>query len=203
MGRISGKSTIPLAYPLLGEANEIRAIVTAALDLDWLNRVLTEVPPPAGTTLSLIDPNGTIIARYPDPEPWVGQSLRHTPLIRTVLLQETGVSDLPDLDNVARLFAFRPLVGSGPSASLSVCAGIAKAAVFVEADRAFVRILIVLGVVVGLRSVIDWAGADWLILRTLQVLVRIAGEVAAGNLSHAYRPVSCPRRARSTNPRLR
>jgi signal transduction histidine kinase/HAMP domain-containing protein len=183
IGRISGKNTITLAYPLLSEANEIRAIVSAALDLDWLNQVLAEAPPPADTTLTLIDPNGTVIARYPDAESWVGVSLRHTPLIRTVLLQETGVADLPDLDNVARLFAFRPLVGSGPTASLSVCAGIAKAAVFAEADRAFVRTLIVLGVVVGLGSIIYWAGADWLILRTLRVLVRTAGEVAAGNLS--------------------
>jgi len=114
---------------------------------------------------------------------WSAITLSQAPLIQTVLTRGEGTADLPDLDDVARLFAFKPLVGSGPQASLYICAGMAKAVVFAEADHIFGRMLLVLGVVVLLVMAVEWAGADWFILRRITGLVRVAEQVAAGNLN--------------------
>jgi signal transduction histidine kinase len=183
VGTITGKATINVAHPILDGAHQIRAIVSAALDVDWLNERLAEAQPPKGTTLSLIDWNGTIVARYPDAARWVGRSPLDIPIVRTVLAQGEGTADLPDLDDVPRLFAFKPLVGSGQQASLYIVVGIAKAMVFAEADRVFRRSLLVLGVVAIVGMAMTWASADFFILRQIKVLVRATGQVAAGDLS--------------------
>ena len=85
VGAITGKGTINVAYPILDEDRQIQAILSAALDVSWLNQLLAEAQPSAGTTLSLIDRRGTIAAHYPDPERWVGRSLPDAPIVRTVL----------------------------------------------------------------------------------------------------------------------
>jgi signal transduction histidine kinase len=183
VGTITGKATINVAYPILDEAQEIRAIIAAALDVRWLNHRLAEAPLPEGTTVSLLDQQGTLVARYPDPDRWVGRSLQDAQIIRTVLAQGEGTMDLPDLDGVVRLFAFKPLVGTGPQSSLAIMVGIAKAVVYAEADWIFIRSLIALGVVALLIIAADWAGAEWLILRPITALVKATGQVAAGDLS--------------------
>jgi signal transduction histidine kinase/HAMP domain-containing protein len=183
VGTITGKATINIALPLLDEVDQIRAIVVAALDVGWLNRRLAEAPPPEGTTLTMIDQHGTIVARYPDMERWIGRALPDAPIVRTVLAQGEGTADLPDLDGVARLLAFKPLVGSGPQASLAMVVGLAKAVVFAEVDGVFLRSLLVLGVVTLVGMAVNWASADWSILRPIKGLVRATAQVAAGDLS--------------------
>ena len=183
VGTITGKATLNVAYPILGQNHQIQAIVVAALDVDWLNQVLAEAQPSAGTTLSLIDRRGTIVAHYPDPERWVGQSLPEAPIVRTVLAHGQGTADLPDLDGVTRLFAFQPLVDMGEQASLSIVIGMTKSMVFAEADWGFIRSLMVLGVVALAAMAVARVVADWLILRQVKALLRATGQVAAGDLS--------------------
>ncbi len=183
VGTITGEASLNVAYPILDEDRQILAILVAALDVSWLNQVLAEAQPSAGTTLSLIDRRGTIAAHYPDPEQWVGRFLPDAPIVRTVLAHGQGTADLPDLDGVARLFAFQPLVGTEQQASLSIVIGMTKSMVFAEADWGFIRSLIVLGVVALVAMVVDWAGADWLILRQVKALLRATGQVATGDLS--------------------
>jgi HAMP domain-containing protein len=183
VGAITGKASIIVAYPVLDAANRILAIVATALELNRHSQLLAEAQPPHGTTLSLIDRTGTIVAHYPDQDRWVGRSLPWAPFIRTALAEGEGTADLPDLDGVPRLFAFKPLVGSGPQASLYVCAGMARAAVWAEVDGAFGRMLLILGAVAVLVVVAAWVGADWVILRPIQALGRAAARVAAGDLN--------------------
>jgi signal transduction histidine kinase/DNA-binding response OmpR family regulator/HAMP domain-containing protein len=183
VGTLTGKATINVALPIIDGAQEIQAIINAALDVRWLNDRLAEAIPPEGTTVSLLDRQGAIVARYPDPDRWVGRSLPDAQIIRTVLAQGEGTVDLPDLDGVARLFAFKPLIGTGPQSSLAIVVGIAKAMVYADADWIFIRSLIALGAVALLIVTADWAGAEWLILRPITALVKATGQVAAGDLS--------------------
>jgi signal transduction histidine kinase/HAMP domain-containing protein len=183
VGTITGKGTINVAYPILDEDRQIQAIVSAALDVSWLNQLLAEAQPSAGTTLSLIDRRGTIAAHYPDPERWVGRSLPDAPIVRTVLADGQGTADLLDLDGVARLFAFQPLVDMEQQASLSIVIGMTKSMVFAEANWSFIRSLLVLGVMAILVMALARVVADELILRQVKALLRATGQVGAGDLS--------------------
>ena len=183
VGAITGKGTINVAYPILDEDRQIQAILSAALDVSWLNQLLAEAQPSAGTTLSLIDRRGTIAAHYPDPERWVGRSLPDAPIVRTVLADGQGTADLLDLDGVARLFAFQPLVDMEQQASLSIVIGMTKRMVFAEANWSFIRSLLVLGVVAIIVMALARVVADELILRQVKALLRATGQVGAGDLS--------------------
>jgi signal transduction histidine kinase len=183
VGSITGKATINVAYPILDEVSELRAIINAALDVRWLNDRLAEALLPEGTTVSLFDRQGTVVARSPDPDRWVGQSLPDTSIVRTVLAQGEGLVDLPDVDGVVRVFAFKPLVGAGSQSSLAIAVGIAKGVVYAEANGIFLRNLIALGAVALLIVAVDWTGAERLILRPIRALVKATGQVAAGDLS--------------------
>jgi hypothetical protein len=55
------------------ESNLCSALV-AALDLVWLKHLVAEVRLAQGSTFTVIDRNGTIVASDPDPDKWVEQS---------------------------------------------------------------------------------------------------------------------------------
>ena len=78
-GGITGKAVLTMAYPAIG-GGEVAAVVFASLDLAWLNRYLSESLLPPGSVLAVMDRRGTLLARYPDPEFWVGENIGETPL---------------------------------------------------------------------------------------------------------------------------
>jgi len=73
VGRITGKPSFNLSYPVIDPAGRVQAVVFAALDLDWLNGsdYALQMQLPAGATWTKIDGKGTILARYPAPEKWL------------------------------------------------------------------------------------------------------------------------------------
>src|SRR3972149_5007005 len=74
IGPISGKSVIALAYPILDASKNLQAIVAIGIDLSWINQLISEAELPSNSAYTVIDRNGTILARHPDPEKWVGQT---------------------------------------------------------------------------------------------------------------------------------
>jgi hypothetical protein len=87
-GHIGGKATLDLGYPVLDEKGRVQAVVFASLDLTWLNQLAAEAQLPPGSTFTMIDRNGTILVRYPDPGIWVGQSVPEAPVVETILTQQ-------------------------------------------------------------------------------------------------------------------
>ncbi len=64
IGRITGKSAITFGYPLRDVSGQTDGVVFAALDLAWLSRKLTEIPLPEGTTITILDSHGTVLAHH-------------------------------------------------------------------------------------------------------------------------------------------
>src|SRR5437899_7026739 len=67
VGRITGTRTVNLGCPVLDPSGQVRTVVFAALDLDWLNGsdYALQKLLPEGATWTKIDTNGTILVRYP------------------------------------------------------------------------------------------------------------------------------------------
>ena len=92
-------------YPVFDATNRLQAVIAASLDLGRLNQLATRVQLPRGTTLTAIDRNGIILARYPDPQ-WIGQVLPESPLVKIILTQGEGTAEVEGADGVQRLYAF-------------------------------------------------------------------------------------------------
>jgi signal transduction histidine kinase len=158
--------------PILAPDGSVRLVAGIALDIGWLNHALAAIKVPDDVSLTIIDGTGTVTARYPDPEQFVGRSFAGTPLVKAVLSQGTGTIDTIGLAGVERLFAFKPLAGT----SETIVVGVAKAPIEAAIHARLRRDLLTLGIVVLAALVIGLMAAEGL-----------AGAPAAGEGGEALR----------------
>ncbi|MGH7427639.1 MAG: cache domain-containing protein, partial [Candidatus Methylomirabilaceae bacterium] len=183
VGRVTGKGTINFGYPLVSDAGEVQAVVFAALDLAWLNKLAAEAQLPQGSTFTVIDSNGAILARYPDHEKWVGQSMPEAPIFKAIQAQQwEGTAEAPGLDGIPRLYVFTPIRGWRGS-GIVCTVGIPIALVFGEVNRILARNLALLGLVTSLALGAAWFGGDLFIRRRVNALVDVTRRLAGGDLS--------------------
>lgn len=71
-GRVTNKHVINLTYPVFSNNGKVQAVIFATLDLSVLDKFVGDIVLPPGAVLITADSNGTIIARRPDPEKWIG-----------------------------------------------------------------------------------------------------------------------------------
>jgi hypothetical protein len=76
------------------ESNLYSALV-AALDLVWLKHLVAEVRLAQGSTFTVINRNGTILAHHLDSKRWVGQSVTDAAIVKAVLTGRRGTAEAP------------------------------------------------------------------------------------------------------------
>ena len=158
-GRVTGRGSINFGYPLF-RAGEVSAVVYAALDLAWLTQLTGEARLPSGASLSILDSQGTILARFPDPEKWVGKPVPDAPLFQILQLQDQTTKELIGLDGVTRLYAFTTLIGKPQAGRMYIVVGIPTEIAFAEVNRRLERNLAWLGVACLLALAISWVIGD-------------------------------------------
>jgi len=179
IGRLSGKPVITFSYPSL-EDWKVKAYVAAAMDLSWLNRLISGTPLPKDSVIAVIDRSGTLLARYPDPSHWVGKNFAQTPLFKQILETTEGSTEVDGFDGVRRLYAFTSMEGSDPP-GLYVTVGIPKETVFAQANLVLSRNMTGIGAVAILAFIAAWVGGDLFVVRRVHSLVAVAKKIAAGD----------------------
>ncbi|HKQ31118.1 MAG TPA: EAL domain-containing protein, partial [Burkholderiales bacterium] len=182
IGRVTGKPVVAFGYPLLREDNTVYGVLYATLNLERLHEVLRGIDLISGATVSVIDDTGTVLARYPDAEKWIGRDARDTPLISAVIgSSRSGTLQTKGLDGIERLYAFMPL-REYMSGALYVIVGIPTSVTYARVNREFARDLFVLAIVATLALAAAWFGSGSLV-RRMQVLARAAERLSKGDLS--------------------
>ena len=183
VGRITRKASVNFGYPVLDDAGHVNAVVFAALDLAWLNKLARQAELPPGTMLTVIDRNGTILSRYPDDGKWVGKLMPEPLVLNAIQTQKgNGTTDAPGTDGIPRLFSFAPFGGAAQSADAYVSVGIPAAVAFAGVNQILARNIAMLGLVAGLALAAAWVGGNLFIVRQIQTLVEATKRVAAGEL---------------------
>lgn len=181
MGRTVRKHTINLMYPIVGNSGDVQAVIFAALDLSVLDRFVSDIELPAGAVLVTADSNGTIIARRPNPEKWIGTRTPQS-LFDVMIKVGFGTSALTDADGITRLHAFAP-VGTNNISNFKVSIGIPMDDIVAPANHLQMMELITLAVIALLALIAAWFVGDVIILRRVKALVRTADQLAGGNLN--------------------
>jgi PAS domain S-box-containing protein len=181
LGRISLKPVTVYGYPVLDKAREVQAVLYASISMGWLNDLAGEAQLPSGSVLTIIDNQGTIMAKYPDPEKYAGKSLPPGGLINIIRKDGKGIAEAKGMDGVPRLFAFMPL-GRDPQLGF-VFAGIPTRVVYAAADQAMQRNLAILGGVLLLALGFAWGFGRLFIMRRINPLVQTTVRLAAGDLA--------------------
>lgn len=112
--RIGGLTKIPVlvtAYPILGADGQVANIIALGITIEWFNALLAGLDLPASATAMVLDSEGTILARYPEGENWVGKSVADTALFRRIKLEETGLAEELGVDGIEQLVGFSEVGG--------------------------------------------------------------------------------------------
>lgn len=179
-GNALRKHAINLTYPVFDNNGAVQAVIFAALDLNYLDRFVSDIALPAGAVLITADGNGTIIARRPDPDKWIGTRASQA-LFDVMIKVGFGTSELTDADGITRLHAFAP-VGTNNISNFKVSIGIPINDIVAPANHLQMMELTTLAIIALLALLAAWFVGDVIILRRVKALVRTADQVAAGDL---------------------
>jgi len=178
-GRDSGY--INFGYPIMNADGADKGIVYASVDLDWLALLLSSTDFPDGAGATVLDRSGVVLARYPDPEVWVGKNVREYPLFSSILDQQSGIIQGNGLDAGMGFHAFLPLYGDG--SNLFIEAGIPGQPVYDEIRDTLVRNMSFLGLIAAVTMLAMYILGELLILRRVRHITGVATRLASGDLN--------------------
>ena len=178
---VEGSAVLPFGYPVPPGYDRPLAVVFAGIDLNWLNGFIAQAGLPSDSTVSVIDRNGRILARYPSHEDVVGSSIGWDAL-QPLLDDSEGITEGMGTDGVTRIYAFKVLCCL-TSGDVYVRIGIPKDAAFAEPDRLLRRNLVALGGVSLFALLAAWFGGNLAVVREVQRLVETTKGLAAGDFS--------------------
>src|SRR5690606_37715858 len=140
--RIAQRPVVVVAYPRMVDGRPAH-VLAGSIDLSSLATLSAAAPMPDGSVLTLIDSAGTVLARHPDSEAWVGRNVGDQPLAQAALREVDGSARVHDVDGVERFYAFQPMPGpAGADAHLAV--GIPVTQALARANRTLWRGLLAL-----------------------------------------------------------
>jgi len=130
--RLSDRHVLPLAMPLM-EGDTLKAVIVSGIRMDWLQNRITERGVAPGNAVTIADGKGTIVARAPLPEQFVGTVIpdEYQHLIHA---EQPDVIEVTSQDGTTRILAYRPI--ALPSSPLFVSAGFSKPEAFAPIERA-------------------------------------------------------------------
>src|SRR5690606_22385338 len=132
-----------------------------------------------GSVLAVTNNRGDAVARYPDPDKWVGKAYPLSLTFGTEAEPE-GVRIGTGVDGVERVYAHAQAPGKG---NLRVHVGILKKAVHAPANKALMNQLFALGIVSVLAILASWFLSDIFLLKQVRALIAATRNLAKGNLT--------------------
>jgi len=173
------RKIVPIVQPYLGSDRKIAGIVAAGLSVDWLNNSVAHQPLPPRSTISVIDHTGTIVARYPETERFVGQKVSGDS--HTVLLSgKEGVRENIGFDGVPRMYSYAPVPGT--QTGLVVSIGLEKREILKGAESANWRGVLTIAGSAVLAFLLAGLGARAFLHRPVQALLETVEQWRKGDL---------------------
>ena len=184
VGRISKIPVLVLSYPALRADGEILAVVFAALKLEWLDRLelYKEADLPAGTTLTKMDDEGVVLAHQPGPGSWSGQYFPVAEVRQAVLKQGRGLVEAKNPEGVSFLYLFEPLISGWKHREVYLILGLPKKIAYANTNRILLRNVIGMAIISVAALIAAWFGAEKMIHKPINAIVKATREFAAGNL---------------------
>lgn len=181
IGRGNGRPTIQFAHPLRDSSGRVDGLINLGFDPEWLSRRLAQAGIPRDAAVTVIDRNGSVVVRLPDPESWIGHGV---PDSFEAALKDAvaagGVSEMRGLRGTLRITGVvRP---QGALDGITIAVGISREAAFADIDAANRRgaALILVGILIALLAAL--VGGRLFIRRPVQRLLRAAHAWRGGDL---------------------
>jgi signal transduction histidine kinase len=181
----NNRPTINFGHPVLDHAGKVLGVVFAELDLPYFYRFGTELPSrlPPGATWTEIDRSGTVLARYPGPDEWIGKVFPEPDLLPTLQTRQQGVLERIAPGGVRNFYAFSSRPSELAKGQVIAILSIPRQLLFADVDRILRTNLIWLGIAAVLACMLGWGAGKFLVLRPVKALARSSARLALGDLS--------------------
>jgi len=175
---------IDFGQPVLDAEERIVAVLYAGLDLKRIGELAAAAPKPPGSVVTVLDREGIVLARHPDPSPRIGEKSAEARLNPVVFAASGGMFEATDAAGAQRLYALEG-VGKNPDGTipLRVMMGIHQGVIYAGAHKAYIKTIGGLVVITMLLLLGGWYGAEILVLRNVRKLLDVARRVHAGDLT--------------------
>jgi PAS domain S-box-containing protein len=189
LGKLTGQPNLVMAAPLFYDQNptdDIDGVVFASIQLATLQDEIATASLTAGATVTLLDQNGTVMVRHPDPNVWLGRSAAAESAFVQSVLETTdneGTFESTGLDGGAQVIAFVRLQMVPDSAPVYITVEIPRTIAFARAGEIWRRNLFWLAVGTLLVAIMAWLGSEFFIRRRVAKLVEATRRLATGDLS--------------------
>jgi two-component sensor histidine kinase len=167
-GRITGQLILPVAVPIRDPQGAVVGVVAGSLSLDWLQKRITERRFAAKSSLTVADGDGTIVARYPEPEKFIGTRIPDQ-YRKLVTAAAPGTIEVTSQDGTQRILAYFP--ATEPSKGLYVSVGLSTEEEFGAIYRALIWSLTVTLAACAAAMILAWLTAKYSIGRPVEKLV--------------------------------
>ncbi|HXH05826.1 MAG TPA: cache domain-containing protein [Vicinamibacterales bacterium] len=182
IGRISGRQGLGFAFPLRDAGGVTAGVLFANIDLAEFSRSLRAAYLPDGATVTILDRNGTILARSVDPGRWIGRNAG-ADAVRAMAARGELVTDATGFDGVPRVYAASTVRDDRGTPVLFAVVGLRRDVVIDAMERRLQARLALLAALAACVFAAAWAGAEILIRRPVTRLVALTKQLAAGDLS--------------------
>ncbi len=176
-GPVTGRWVVIARQPLRDKDGAVIGVINLPIDVARLNFHAGGVKMPEGSIITVVERDGTILFRLPDPETWAGKNVRETPIIQPGLAAKRGRARGFGPDGIERLYGYATV----PTTDWIVASGIPVATalepVHDQAARSILLSLTILAAVAGVGMVVMRRITD-----PVQALARTANAIALGQI---------------------
>ena len=189
LARPTNTPLIMAAYPVAAINADADAVILAAIDLDWLSKMMTNLGGRTGVSSVLVDSTGTVLAAPADQASRIGKPLDSVPLLSAIAHKalvsgaDSGSIAFAAADGSNRLVNFRAIPGTQSRLIVSIDEARVTAAINRDIRTAylqlgFVCLFVLLGALVG---------AEKLIIQPIEMMTGMARRFGDGEVRPAWR----------------
>gem|GEM_PF-363253 len=183
VGRVARVHVQGMAFPVFDAGGSVKAVIYAAVDLQWLSRLAGRMNLPAGSTIDVFDARGKALVVYPDVLNSVGRQVSYMDVIASVDQRGQAMAERKGPDGVARIYGVTRLTAQPLYENTYLGVGIPMPFVLAGVQRAFLRNLGVALMLAVLTLLLALGGVALQVQRPLDALTKAAKRLAAGDLT--------------------
>jgi signal transduction histidine kinase/HAMP domain-containing protein len=161
----------------------VRAVVSAALDLSWINHVTVDSHLYPGATYTLVSSTGIVLMRYPGSSDWIGKPIFSQASEQSLASNSEKTIEANGPDGLPRMFAFSRLKSRIGGQIVYAAVDLPATLAVAKTKEILIENLIALGIISAIILSLAWFGADAFVLRRIRDIIATTNKVAAGNLS--------------------
>ena len=181
--KLTNRPVVMAAYPASAINEESDAVILAAVNLDWMSKIMSNLGGRPGISAALVDSTGTVLAAPPDQASQIGRPLDALPLLSSIAEQaissdETeGSLSFVAADGSKRAVSFARIAGTDSRLVVSIDEARVTAAINREIRTAFLQLgFVCLFVLVGALI-----AAEKLIIQPIGMMTAMAKRFGQGN----------------------